>query len=581
MTALSEKFRGIPASEGIVIASAYVLLENDAPIEENHDMTVDDELARLQGAILRSMEELQTLYETTLAKIGPSHAQIFTAHKLILEDPEFAGAVETFIRERHVNAEFALWNVSKGLVDVFETMEDEYMRQRASDIRDLSKRVLEHLQGVNRSELASLQNPVILVAHDLAPSDTVTLDRQVVQAFVTEIGGRTSHSAIMARSMGIPAVVGLGAVSQAIQPGTTVIVDGFAGEIIIDPTDDEIRDYKTRIAHDVARKQQLQTLVHASTTTQDGHTVELAANIGSPKDLPGVLACGAEGIGLFRSEFLYMNRPTMPTEEEQFDAYRQVVQGMAGQPVIIRTLDVGGDKEIPYLDLPKEDNPFLGYRAIRVCLDRTDLFKTQLRAILRASHFGQVKLMFPMISTIEEIRQAKAILEDVKRELDGDGLPYADKLEVGIMVEIPASAIAADLFAKEVDFFSIGTNDLIQYTMACDRMNERISHLYQPYHPAILRLVNMVIKAAHAQGKWVGMCGEMAGDVVALPILLGLGLDEFSMSASSVLEVRRIVRELDYAAAQSIAERALQQDSQEAVQALVAASWTPRPQRIT
>lgn len=350
-------------------------------------------------------------------------------------------------------------------------------------------------------------------------------------------------------------------------------MNGFDGEVIADPTETELAAYTERMQSAAASEQQLLALKDEPSTTTDGHKVELAGNIGTPQDLAAVLDNGGEGVGLFRSEFLYMNRATAPTEEEQFASYREVAEGLAGKPVIIRTLDVGGDKEIPYLDLPKESNPFLGYRAIRVCLDRTDLFKMQLRAILRASHYGNVKLMFPMISNISEIRQAKQVLQEVKQELCAESIPFDEAIEVGIMVEIPASAVAADLLAKEVDFFSIGTNDLIQYTMACDRMNERISHLYQPYHPAILRLVKMVIDGAHRQGKWVGMCGEMAGDLTAAPILLGLGLDEFSMSAKSILKVRKFIRGASYSDALQLAQEALNQDSQEAVQALVA-KWT-------
>lgn len=567
---MSTRFRGIAASNGIAIARALVLKDTTPEVVERHDVVVDTELDRVQTAIAASKADLNRLYDTTKQKLGESHAQIFKAHMLILDDPEFVDSIKSFITGNQVNAEFALQNVSDQLIGIFESMADDYMRQRAADIRDLSQRVLSHLQGRAGSLVDQLQEPVILVVDDLAPSDTVNLDQRFVKAFITKIGGRTSHSAIMARSLGIPAVVGVGDGKETIVDGTSVIVNGTDGEVIVDPTEEELQTYESLATRHLEYMAELKTLTTEKSTTRDGHTIELAANIGRPNDLQAVLENGAEGIGLFRSEFLFMNRKEMPSEEEQFEAYKTVVEGMSERPAIIRTLDVGGDKEIPYLDLPKEANPFLGYRAIRVCLNQTDLFKVQLRAILRASHFGNTKIMFPMIATVTEVRQAKQILDEVRAELDAARIPYSKTVEVGIMVEIPASAIAADILAKEVDFFSIGTNDLIQYTMACDRMNESISYLYQPHHPAILRLVKMVIDAAHREGKWAGMCGEMAGDAVAVPILIGLGLDEFSMSAGSILPTRKLIRELSYESLQRVAEEALRQESQEAVREFMA-----------
>lgn len=572
-TPLSRRVRGIAASDGIAIAPVFVLKSNAQAIEENHSVAIEKELVRLQSAATKTKEDLDALYAATNEKLGASHAQIFAAHLQILADPMFVGAMQTTIQTDCVNVEFALQSVTEQLVSIFEAMDDEYMRQRSSDIKDVSGRLLGYLQGTNPMSLKHLQEPVVLVAEDLAPSDTVMLDKNLVHAFVTDVGGKTSHSAIMARSLGIPAVVGASDISQSIETGTLVIVNGFDGELIVDPTTEELAAYRQRLERHNEDKEALQAMRNEATITKDGHRVELAGNIGTPKDLKAVMENGGEGVGLFRSEFLYMNRDSAPTEEEQFEAYREVAQNLSGKPVIIRTLDVGGDKKIPYLDLPYESNPFLGYRAIRVCLDREDLFKTQLRAILRASHYGNVKMMFPMISNVTEIREAKKVLETVKRELRNTGVPFDGSLEVGIMVEIPSSAVIADLLAKEVDFFSIGTNDLIQYTMACDRMNERISHLYQPYHPAVLRLVKMVIDGAHSHGKWVGMCGEMAGDLTAAPILLGLGLDEFSMSAGSILKLRQFVRGLSYEGMQALALEALQQESQEAVKDLVS-RWT-------
>ncbi|MDQ0189488.1 phosphoenolpyruvate--protein phosphotransferase [Alicyclobacillus cycloheptanicus] len=568
------RYQGIPASDGIAVAPLFILEASAPAVEERHDVSVTAEQSRLQAAIEQTKAELQTLFETAKEKMGAENAQIFTAHLQILEDPEFAGAIANTIDAQSVNAEFAVTTVANQLVAVFEQMEDEYLRQRASDIKDVSQRLLSHVQGVSRTSLAELQSPVVLAAEDLTPSDTVVLDKNLVKAFITDVGGKTSHSAIMARSLGIPAVVGLGPITHSLVSGTTVMVNGFTGEVIVDPTPDEQAEFAASIERHAAAEEQLKALVNEPSVTTDGRQVEVGGNIGSPQDLAAVLENGGEGVGLFRSEFLYMNRTAAPTEEEQFEAYRQVAAGLNGRPVVIRTLDVGGDKEIPYLDLPAERNPFLGYRAIRVCLDRTELFQTQLRAILRASHYGNIKMMFPMISNITEIRRAKQVLEEVKADLRRNAIPFDEHLEVGIMIEIPAAAVAADLLAKEVDFFSIGTNDLIQYTMACDRMNEQISHLYQPYHPAILRLVKWVIDGAHRHGKWVGMCGEMAGDLTATPILLGLGLDEFSMSAKSILKVRQAIRNLSYEQAQKLAETALAEESEEAVLALVEAWHT-------
>lgn len=418
------------------------------------------------------------------------------------------------------------------------------MKERAADIRDVSKRVLAYLLGLDFSSPSHQEEDIILVAEDLTPSDTAQLDRRYVKGFVTDIGGRTSHSAIMARSLEIPAVVGTKSITQEINASVTLIVDGMKGVVIIDPSEEEIEGYQKKKIEYESQMAELSKLVGAATLTKDGHHVELAANIGSPQDVKGVLENGAEGIGLFRSEFLYMGRDDFPNEEEQFLAYKQVVEQMGQKPVVIRTLDIGGDKQLSYLELPNELNPFLGFRAIRLCLEQQEVFKTQLRALLRASAFGNLKIMFPMIATLEEFRQAKEILLEEKRALLTSGVAVSDQLEVGIMIEIPSAALIADQFAKEVDFFSIGTNDLIQYTMAADRMNERVAYLYQPYHPAILRLIERVIQAAHAEGKWVGMCGEMAGDQTAIPILLGLGLDEFSMSASSILPARNQILHL-------------------------------------
>ncbi|GLG00174.1 phosphoenolpyruvate-protein phosphotransferase [Alicyclobacillus hesperidum subsp. aegles] len=562
---MGTRFTGIAASDGVAIAPAFVLSTSVQAVEERRGVPIGPEIERLEVALRAAKGELESLRETADAKLGAEHAQIFTAHIQILEDPEFAGAIRGVIEGEQVNAEFALDQVAKQLIALFEQMDNEYMRQRAADIKDVSQRLLTKLQGSSQSSLADIQEPVVLVANDLAPSDTIQLDASLVRAFVTDIGGRTSHSAIMARSLGIPAVVGLGEITANVQAGQLIAVDGAAGLVVVEPDPEEQASFSSRAAGEAEAKARLLALKDEPSQTLDGRRVELAGNIGTPADVAAVLDNGGEGVGLFRSEFLYMNRQDAPSEEEQFAAYREVAERMGGKPVIVRTLDVGGDKEIPYLDLPKEANPFLGYRAIRVCLDRTELFDTQLRAILRASHYGKLRIMFPMISTVTEIRQAKARVEAVKAELRAAGTPFDENIEIGIMIEIPAAAVAADLLAKEVDFFSIGTNDLVQYTMACDRMNERISHLYQPLHPSVLRLIKMVIDGAHRHGKWVGMCGELAGELSAVPVLLGLGLDEFSMSAGSILKVRERIRGLRMDEAQTLAAEVLELDSQEDV----------------
>ncbi len=566
---LSLKVKGIGVSNGIAIAKARVLIEEETQVAEDHNITISDELNRLNDALEKSVGELQSVYETTKEKLGEDHAQIFEAHMLILQDPEFSSAIQNKISDENVNAEFALSEISSQMVALFEAMDNEYMRARSADIRDVSSRVMNHLQGKTKLSLREIEEPIILIAHDLNPSDTIDLDKRFVKAIATEIGGRTSHSSIMARSLGIPAVAGLGDITNQVADGAVVIVDGTDGVIIVDPAADELQAYESRQSSYLKEQEELQKFQSVPSVTQDNHRVEIAANIGTPDDLPSVVANGSEGIGLFRSEFLYMNRTSAPTEEEQFESYKKAAEALQGKPVIVRTLDVGGDKEIPYLDLPKEMNPFLGYRAIRVCLDRKELFKTQLRAIVRASHYGTIKIMFPMISNITEVRAAKSVLSEVMDELEREGVSFDKNLEVGIMVEIPSSALAADILAKEVDFFSIGTNDLIQYTMACDRMNQKISYLYQPYNPSILRLIKMVIDGAHKAKKWVGMCGEMAGDPISVPILLGLGLDEFSMSAGSVLSTRKLIRSLNFADMQILALHALNQESQEDVRALV------------
>lgn len=570
---MSTTIKGIAASPGISIAKAFRLQNPEISITKVTVTDANAEISRFEAALEKSKFELQAIKDHANKELGKDKADIFAAHLLVLSDPELISSVKEKIITEQVNAEFAFNEVTTTFISIFESMADEYMKERAADIRDVTKRVLANLLGKTIANPSMISEEVVIIAEDLTPSDTAQLNRKYVKGFTTNIGGRTSHSAIMARSLEIPAVVGTKTVTSTIENGMLVIVDGLDGNVIVNPTEDVVQEFKDKKAAYEDKKAEWAKLVNEKTVTADGHHVELAANIGTPDDIKGVLNNGGEGIGLYRTEFLYMGRDTFPSEEEQFEAYKKVLEGMSGKPVVVRTLDIGGDKELPYLDLPKEMNPFLGFRAIRLCLEMQDLFRTQLRALLRASVHGNLKIMFPMIATLAEFRQAKLILMEEKEELLAKGVSVSANIEVGMMVEIPSTAVMADLFAKEVDFFSIGTNDLIQYTMAADRMNERVSYLYQPYNPAILRLVKMVIDAAHKEGKWAGMCGEMAGDNVAIPILLGLGLDEFSMSASSILPARSQISRLSKAELNQIAEQALSMGTAEEVERLIRKNW--------
>lgn len=562
---MSNTIQGIPASSGIAIAKAYRLENPELSVEKKTIDNAQTEVERFEKAVEISKTELEKIKEHAHKELGADKAEIFSAHLLVLSDPELLNPIKDKIKSDSVNAEYALDETAGMFINMFEQMDNEYMKERAADIRDVTKRVLAHLLGVTVSNPALISEEVIIIAEDLTPSDTAQLNRQYVKAFTTDIGGRTSHSAIMARSMEIPAVVGTKNVMETIQNDTMVIIDGLDGVVIVDPTEEEIATYKEKQEKYEEQKKEWAKLVNEKSLSSDGQEVELAANIGTPKDVKGVLANGGEGVGLYRTEFLYMGRTELPTEDEQYKAYKEVLESMEGKPVVVRTLDIGGDKELPYLNLPKEMNPFLGFRAIRLCLEEQDIFRTQLRALLRASSYGNLKIMFPMIATLDEFRQAKAILMEEKEELVKNGTTVNENIEIGIMVEIPSTAVMADIFAKEVDFFSIGTNDLIQYTMAADRMNEQVSYLYQPYNPAILRLVDNVIQAAHKNGKWAGMCGEMAGDPIAIPILLGLGLDEFSMSATSILPARSQLRGISKEEAASYREEILSMGTAEEV----------------
>jgi phosphoenolpyruvate-protein phosphotransferase (PTS system enzyme I) len=557
--------QGIAASRGIAIAKAYRLVEPDLSCKKKMVEDVEEEVKRLQLAIDTSKIELESIREKAIIELGKDKAAIFEAHLLVLCDPEFVTPIGENIITNKVNAEFALKEVADRFFNIFEQMDNEYMKERKADICDVTKRILSHLLGVQIVNPSMILEEAIIVAEDLSPSDTAQLNRTFVKGFTTNVGGLTSHSAIMAHSMEIPAVVGTKTATKEIHHGDLIIVDGIKGEVHINPTKEVITQYEKKQARFEEKKAVWAKLINEQTITADGHYVELAANISTSEDLESVINNGGEAIGLYRTEYLYMGRKELPSEEEQFKSYKAVLEGMQGKPVVVRTLDIGGDKDLPYLNLPKELNPFLGFRAIRLCLEEQNLFRTQLRALLRASIYGNLKIMFPMIANLDEFRAAKAILEDERERLSGKGIRVSGKIEIGIMVEIPSTAVMADQFAKEVDFFSIGTNDLIQYTMAADRMNERVSYLYQPYHPAILRLIKMVIDAAHKEGKWTGLCGEMAGDELAVPLLLGMGIDELSMSATSILKIRSQILRLSKNKMESLVEKALQMETSKEV----------------
>ena len=556
---MTEMLKGIAASDGVAVAKAYLLVQPDLSFET---VTVEDtsaEEARLDAALAASQDELSVIREKAVESLGEEAAAVFDAHLMVLADPEMTGQIKETIRAKQVNAEAALTEVTDMFIAIFEGMEDNpYMQERAADIRDVTKRVLANLLGKKLPNPATINEESIVVAHDLTPSDTAQLNKKYVKAFVTNIGGRTSHSAIMARTLEIAAVLGTNNITELVKDGDVLAVSGITGEVVINPTEEQIAEFKAAGEAYAKQKAEWALLKDAQTVTADGKHFELAANIGTPKDVEGVNDNGAEAVGLYRTEFLYMDSQDFPTEDDQYEAYKAVLEGMNGKPVVVRTMDIGGDKELPYFDLPKEMNPFLGYRALRISISETgnQMFRTQLRALLRASVHGKLRIMFPMVALLTEFRTAKGILEEEKAKLVAEGVAVADDIEVGIMIEIPAAAVLADQFAKVVDFFSIGTNDLIQYTFAADRMSSTINYLYQPFNPSILRLVKNTIDASHREGKWTGMCGEMAGEALAAPLLLGLGLDEFSMSATSILAQRKRIRELSYEESKKVAEKA-------------------------
>lgn len=556
--------KGIAASAGIAAAKAYKLEQPVVVIEKLEGCNADEEIAKLKKALEKTVKDIEGVKERAAKRLSEEELQVFDAHLMMANDPELVGQMETMIKNDGVNAEYAADQVANMMVAMFESMDNDYFRERAADVKDVTYRLKCNLLGLTIPDLTAIAEPVVIVAHDLTPSDTAQLN-EFVRGFATAIGGKTSHSAIMANSLEIPAVVGAAGVLEAVKTGDMIGLDAIDGVIYVNPEQEVLDELAKKEEAYLEEKKALKVLISAKSITTDGHEVELAGNIGNAKDALQVMENGGEGVGLFRTEFLYMDNDHFPTEEEQFEVYKQVLETMEGRKVVVRTLDIGGDKTLTYFTFPEEMNPFLGYRAIRLCLDKTDIFKTQLRALCRASVYGKLCIMFPMIATIDEFRSAKAIFEECKAELLAEGVAVSDDIQVGMMVEIPAAAVLADEFSKYADFFSIGTNDLIQYSMAADRMSEKVAYLYQPYNPAILRLVNMTIQGAHKNGKWVGMCGAMAGEPYAVPILLGLGLDEFSMSATQILKARKIVNGLSFEEMQKLAQHCLNLETKDQV----------------
>jgi phosphoenolpyruvate-protein phosphotransferase (PTS system enzyme I) len=553
------EYNGIIGSSGTVIGRAYIYKKEMIIINKNtlDDNNLNEELHKVDEALILSRDQINKIKEQASKDFSKDEAAIFEAHLMILEDPELIKGIKDTIIKEKIHSSNAASKIIGGFVDVFLNIEDEYLKERAADIRDVGNRLINNLLGIKTQDIGKFNSDVIIVAHDLTPSDTALMDKKHVKGFMTNIGGKTSHTAIMARRLEIPAILGLGDITEKVQNDDIIIIDGSTGSVIINPDEDQIIECNNKIEKHNKFKDELKSIANMPAFTIDGKHIEISANIGGPSDIDLVVDYGGDGVGLYRTEFLYMDRDHLPSEDEQFKAYLSVAEKLVEKPVIIRTLDIGGDKKLPYLPLKEEMNPFLGFRAIRICLEMKDMFKTQLRAILRASIHNNVLIMYPMISSVDEVIEANKLLEEVKCELRIEGIAFDEKIKCGVMIEIPSAAITADIIIKEVDFFSIGTNDLCQYTLAVDRMNEKISNLYQPFHPGVLRLIKNVIDESHKAGKFTGMCGELAGDPVATLILLGLGLDEFSMSASSLLLVKKIIQSVSLEEAKTIAEHAL------------------------
>ncbi|HAU5150495.1 phosphoenolpyruvate-protein phosphotransferase [Clostridioides difficile] len=562
-------YKGIGASPGVALGKALVVEHSELVIEKKSIDNVEAEIAKLENAVAVSKDELVKVKEKASEELGAEEAEIFEAHLLVLEDPELIGSAIDKIKTENVNAEYALNEIKEMFVSMFESMDNEYMKERAADIKDVTNRILRHILGIKVVDLSALSEEVVLIVHDLTPSDTATMNKKMVLGFLTDIGGRTSHTAIMSRTLEIAAIVGLNDITSKVKDGDFVVFNGDTGEVIVNPDKETINKYTELKAKYEDERKALQLLKGKPSVTLDGKHVELAGNIGTPNDIEGLIKNDAEGVGLYRTEFLYMDRDSFPTEEVQYEAYKAVLEGMDGKPIVIRTLDIGGDKELSYLNMEPEMNPFLGYRAIRLCLDRKDIFKTQLRALYRASVHGRLRIMFPMISSLEELLQAKEVVKEVLAELDSEGVAYAKDVEIGMMIEVPSAAVISDVLAKHVDFFSIGTNDLIQYTCAVDRMNQKISYLYNQFNPAVLRLIKTVIDNAHKEGKWAGMCGESAGDQKMIPILLGMGLDEFSMSPISILPARKLITSVKESDMKKLADEVLNMGTAEEIKSYI------------
>ncbi|QVK05425.1 phosphoenolpyruvate--protein phosphotransferase [Mycoplasma mycoides] len=565
---MSKQIKGIAASDGISLAKALVIKEIKLDVQKQLIDDVDQQIAKLEQAINQTITDLKKIQKITLEKLGEEKAAIFDAHQDIANDPAIKEEVVQLIKTEKVNAEYALFIVSNNYFEMFSQLEDPYFKERSADIKDVSSRIISHILGLEIHDLSTIDKEVIIISDDLTPSQTAQLDKKFVKGFLTNVGGRTSHAAIMARSLEIPAILGLKNITELVKTDDLIALDGSSGIVELDLNDNDIKNYQTKVQQYIELKEQLKKFKDEPSLTKDKIKKLIEANIGSTNDIQSVLDSGAEGIGLFRTEFLYMDNDHFPTEEEQFEAYKKVVSQI-NHLVVFRTLDIGGDKKLSYFKFDEEMNPFLGYRAIRFTLDRKDIFKDQIRALLRASAFGKLGIMFPMIATIDEFKQAKAFVEECKIELDKEGIKYDKQVQIGMMVEIPSAAILADQFAKYADFFSIGTNDLIQYSFASDRMNQNVSYLYQPLNPSLLRLIQLTISGAHKHNKWVGMCGEMAGDSKALPILLGLDLDAFSMSATSVLKARSLMSKIESIKAKQLANKALECQTSQQVNDLV------------
>lgn len=562
---------GILVSPGIAFGKALLLKEDEIVISRKK-ITADEvehEISRFKEGRDKAAQQLEAIRQKASETLGEEKAAIFEGHIMLLEDEELEQEIIALIKDNGMSAEAAAREVIDGQASALEELDDEYLKERAADVRDIGKRLLKNILGMTIIDLGAIQDEVILVATDLTPSETAQLNLDKVLGFITDLGGRTSHTSIMARSLELPAIVGTSDVTQKVQNGDYLILDAVNNKIYLNPTAETIDQLKAVQAQYINEKNELAKLKDLPAITLDGHQVEVCANIGTVRDVAGAERNGAEGVGLYRTEFLFMDRDALPTEEEQFQAYKAVAEAMGSQAVIVRTMDIGGDKDLPYMDLPKEENPFLGWRAIRICLDRKEILHTQLRAILRASSFGKLRIMFPMIISVEEVRMLKAELELLKAQLREEGKTFDETIEVGVMVETPAAATVAHHLAKEVDFFSIGTNDLTQYTLAVDRGNELISHLYNPMAPSVLTLIKQVIDASHAHGKWTGMCGELAGDERATLLLLGMGLDEFSMSSISIPRIKKIIRNANFEDVKALAEEALRQPTADELMGVV------------